>query len=275
MSPIWDVLKNRFKKPGLASVLSDPSLGASSGYQLDVLKTGLPELNNKNTQADITALRALMENGALNKVVESCAEKGAIQGSIASDRGFVDKLVLAGILAKTGLAHGMTIDAMGDDRHNGGADVHTARSAAAKWASISVFWNWIKAAGLQNDVMIVVGQEFARSPYNKSVEKVKIINEKGQEIEVSAPGRDHSLAMGTMFINGNVPKAGRVGFVGDNMAAQATKDAKGTIDTSGTPYTSENIVGSMLLRAFDDLFPTERMVRKHWPTFKEIGPILA
>ncbi|RYE32184.1 MAG: hypothetical protein EOP48_31135 [Sphingobacteriales bacterium] len=58
------------------------------------------------------------------------------------------------------------------------------------------------------------------------------------------------------------------------MVPQATKDSKGTVEASGIAYTSENIVGSMLMRVFDDIFPTERMVRKHWPTFKVIDPLL-
>jgi hypothetical protein len=80
--------------------------------------------------------------------------------------------------------------------------------------------------------------------------------------------------MGMMFINASVPKAGRIGMITDNMVPVATKDAKGTIDSSIAPYTAENIVGTMLWKVFPELFPTERMVRKHWQTFKEISPIL-
>ncbi len=96
----------------------------------------------------------------------------------------------------------------------------------------------------------------------------------GKNQRIKSEGRDHALAMGMMFINANVPKGGRVGFIADNMVPVATKDAKGTIDSSGTAYFSSNIVGSMLMRVYPELFPTERMVRKHWPTFKQIDPIL-
>jgi len=119
-----------------------------------------------------------------------------------------------------------------------------------------------------------VGQEFARSPYNTASQDLKIIDASGKEITVKSPGRDHGLCMGMMFINSGVPSAGRVGFVGDNMVPQATRDTIGTVDSAGAPYTSENIVGSMLMRVYSDIFPTERMVRKHWPTFKEIAPLL-
>ncbi|RYZ54142.1 MAG: hypothetical protein EOP07_16500 [Proteobacteria bacterium] len=273
LDPIWNTLKNRFKKPGMSSVITEASLEANSSYQLNTLKTGLPELSA--AQADITALRAMLAQGEITKLIAGCADKAAIGNVANGDGGFKEKLILAGILAKTGLANGMSIDAFGDDLHGGGADVTTARNASAKWASISQFWAWIKAANLQNDVMIVVGQEFARSPYNPAVQDINIVDASGKTVTVKSPGRDHALCMGMMFINGNVPKAGRIGFVGNNMVPQATKDAIGTIDSSGAPYTSENMVGSMLMRCFDDIFPTERMVRKHWPTFKEISPILA
>ncbi len=272
LDPIWSVLKNRFKNPALGSVLSDASLESSASYQLDTLKVGLPEL--AKAQADITALRAMMAQAEILKLIDACADKAAIAAVANSDGGFKEKLILAGILAKTGLANGMSIDALGEDAHGGGADVTTARLASAKWASIALFWQWIKSVNLQNDVMIVVGQEFARSPYNAAAQNLKIIDATGKELLVKSPGRDHGLCMGMMFINAGVPSAGRVGIVGDNMVPQATKDTIGTTDPAGSPYTSESIVGSMLMRVFGDLFPTERMVRKHWPTFKEIAPIL-
>jgi hypothetical protein len=273
MEPIWSRLKTRFKNPALASVLTESGLYSTASYQLDTLKNGLNELNSG--AADIKALQTALNQDEISKLVSTCADKNEIINSASRDGGFKDQLILAGILAKTGLANGMTIEALGEDLHNGGADVTTARNASAKWASIALFWKWITAVGLQNDVMIVVGQEFARSPYNLASADISIVDSTGNPLTVKAPGRDHGLCMGMMFINANVPDAGRIGFVGNNMVPQAGKDTKGGVDSTLTPYTSECIVGSMLMRVFDDLFPTERMVRKHWPTFKEIGPILA
>jgi hypothetical protein len=273
MDPIWEVLKNRFKTPGIKSVITEASLEKSARYQLKTLATGLPEL--AGVQADASALRNSLSVAELTKIISPCADKVAIGGVINGDAAFREKLILAGILAKTGLANGMTIDAMGDDYHQGGAEVWTARTASSKWAAIALFWQWIKSVNLQDDVMIVVGQEFARTPYNSAIIEIPIVDLTGKTIAVKAPGRDHSLSMGTMFINANVPKGGRVGFVGENMVAQATKDAAGTIDSSGAAYTSECIVGSMLMRCYPELFPTERIVRKHWPTFKEVAPILS
>jgi hypothetical protein len=217
----------------------------------------------------------MLSQDELVKLVANCAERNEIANNGYGDWFFKERLLLAGVLAKTGLANGMSVDVMNDDHHIGGADVWTARSAAAKWAAISQFWSWVKSVNLQNDIMIIVSQDFSRSPYNQYYNDINIVDPSGKPISVRAPGRDHGLPMGMMFINGNVPKAGRVGFVGSNMVPQATKDTAGTIDSSGSAYLSQNMVGSMLMRCFDDLFPTERMVRKHWPTFKEIAPILA
>ncbi|RZK31986.1 MAG: hypothetical protein EOO63_02715 [Hymenobacter sp.] len=168
----------------------------------------------------------------------------------------------------------MTINIMGADAHFGGADVETAQTAGGRWAVIALFWEWIKANNLQNDVMVVVSQEFARAPYNSSIIEQNIVDANGKSQTIKTPGRDHGLAFGAMFINANVPKAGRVGNVSSNLTAVPSSDTKGSV-ISGAGYTSINIMGSMLMRVYPDLFPTERMVRKHWPTFLEIPPILS
>jgi len=274
--PIWKILRARYKSAALDTVKLPNGFGDNAENQLNVLYKGLPDLIS--AQVHIDALTAQMSQTNFAKMIETCADRAGIQaeaGPALAVNGFRDQLILAGVLAKTGLAHGMSVTVMGDDLHNGGADVDTARRAAGRWALLALFWQWIQSVGLQNDVMVIVGQEFARSPYNQNYKDVAIVNDKGESQTIRAFGRDHGLAMGMMFINANVPKGGRIGLVGGNLVAQASKDAKGTVDPSGTAYTSENIVGSMLLRVFDDLFPTERMVRKHWPSFREISPILA
>jgi hypothetical protein len=78
-----------------------------------------------------------------------------------------------------------------------------------------------------------------------------------------------------MFINSYVPKAARIGTVSSNMGPLPSKDTKGTADTSEIAYTSAGVMGSMLMRVFLDLFPTVRVMRKHWPSFIEISNILA
>jgi hypothetical protein len=269
--PILNVLKSRFANPNLGSVETPKNLGQIGDYQLNVLKAGIPSL--EAAKADIAALTAALSNDQVKLLIAGTAEKTAILSQ--ATQSFRDQLILAGILAKTGLGSGMSVRAMGGDLHVGGSDVLSAREAGGRWALVTLFWQWVRSVGLQEDVMIVAHQEFARSPYNLGSTQHQIVDASGATKTIAAPGRDHALCMGMMFINANVPKAGRVGFVGSNMVPQATKDAKGTIDPSGLPYTSDAIVGSMLMRVYPDLFPTERMVRKHWPTFKEIDPILS
>ncbi len=271
VDPIWAALKNRFKAASSAAVNYEANLAETANHQLDTLIAGLAPLGTVKAETD--SLRAALDRPQITALVAGCADKIDIMNQF--DNNFKEELVLAGILAKTGLANGMTIEALDDDNHVGGADVSTARRAANRWAMISQFWGWIRSMNLQNDVMIVVGQEFSRSPYNITSEDLDIVGLDGKKIRIKSPGRDHGVSMGTLFINANVPSGGRIGTVGGNLVPQATKDSKGTVDTSLTPFTSENIVGSMFLRVFPELFPSERIVRGHWPTFKEVAAILA
>ncbi|RYZ59361.1 MAG: DUF1501 domain-containing protein, partial [Proteobacteria bacterium] len=218
LDPIWNVLKKRFVGLAPGSVLVNPGIQSAADYQLSTLSVGMPEL--ATAKDDITALQAKLSPASVAAHVAACAEFQAITNEASND--FRDQLVLAGILAKTGISNGMTIEALNEDAHGGGADVDTARRAAGRWALLSLFWQWIKSVGLEEDIMIVVGHEFARSPYNKDVMNFTIKDLSGKDIQINAPGRDHGLSMGMMFINANVPKAGRIGYIADNLVAQAT-----------------------------------------------------
>lgn len=271
LDPYWELVKARFAKAKLGTVNLDAGLAGTAKYQIDTLTKGLPELSMAS--ADTRALDLMLNGENLNKMILGCADRQAIEAERNEE--FRAQLILAGTLAKTGLANGMTVAPLYEDAHAGGSDVISARKASAAWAYIALFWQWVKAAGLQDDVMIIVSQEFARSPYNKDSMMLPVKDASGATIQVNAAGRDHGLSMGTMFIHSKVPKNGRIGMIGENMAPQATRDLKGTVDASGAPYTSPNVIGSMLMRCFDDLFPTERMVRKHWPDFVPIDLITA
>ncbi len=270
-SPFIDLLKKRFANLHLGSVISDKSLSSIADYQLTTLTQGLKELND--AQPDIKAIREALSIDAVKVQVKDCMEANAIT-AMATDS-IRESLILAGILAKTGLANGFHLNVAGEDHHQGACDVLTPRNMGGVWALISLFWKWVNTNSLQDDVLIVVSHDFSRTPYNGKVIEIDALDASGKSQRLKAQGRDHSLAMGMMFINPGVPKGGRVGMIGENMVPLATKDARGTILSEGTAYTSENMVGSMLMRIFPELFPTERMVRKHWPAFKEIAPILA
>lgn len=270
-SPFVSLLKKRFVKPDLLTVRSDANLQSLAEYQLTTLANGLKELND--SQNDIKTLEALLSRDAVRDHVNDCVDKAGIQSRYSDE--IRNQLVLAGILAKTGLGNGFHIHTGGEDHHQGGGDVLTPRNMGAVWAQISIFWKWVRSVNLQDDVMIVISHDFSRTAYNGKIIEMDCPDESGKNQRLRCEGRDHSLAMGMMFINANVPKGGRVGYVSDNLVPMATRDASGNIDPMGSAYTSDNIVGSMLMRVYPELFPTERMVRKHWSAFKEIAPILA
>lgn len=270
-SPFVSLLKKRFVKPNLLSVRSDAQLQGLAEYQLTTLANGLKELND--AQADIKMLEALLSRDAVKTQVKDCADANGISSKYSDE--VKNQLVLAGILAKTGLGNGFHIHTGGEDHHQGGGDVYTPRNMGAVWAMISIFWKWVRSVNLQDDVMIVISHDFSRTAYNGKIIEVDCPDDSGKNQRLKCEGRDHALAMGMMFINANVPKGGRIGYISDNLVPMATKDANGTIDPSGNAYTSDNMVGTMLRRVYPELFPTERMVRKHWPAYKEIAPILA
>lgn len=269
-SPFLDLLKKRFVNPNLLSVRADTNLRGLAEYQLTTLAQGLKELND--AQGDIKMLEGLLSKEAVKTLTQDCIDTNGINREYSSS--IKDQLVLAGILAKTGLGSGFHIHMGSGDAHQGGGDTHTPREMGAVWAKIAIFWKWIRSQNLHEDVMIVVSHDFSRTAYNGKIIEVDTPDAGGTNRRLKIEGRDHALAMGMMFINGNVPKGGRIGLISDNLVPMATKDANGNIDPSGNAYTSDNMVGSMLLRVFPELFPTERMVRKHWPAFKEIPQIL-
>lgn len=268
--PLLLALKRRFEQLNLKTTLTDKSLVDAANYQLTTLAAGLTELND--AQGDFEELTRALAKDSVTKLVSVCAEAQEIEKE-AQDS-FRNQLILAGILAKTGIACGMNIDLMSEDTHATGSDYTTPRMAAGRWALINLFWKWVRSVNLQDEVMIIVNQEFGRSPYNKLGTDVQITTREGSK-KIFSPGRDHGLHMGTMFINGKVPRNGRVGIVSDNLSPLAGKDCNGTPDKEAGAYTIERIMGSMFMRVYPDLFPTEEAVKVHWPNFKVIPPILA
>lgn len=269
---IWNGLKDRFAKYKSTTVKIDANLSQNVNYQLNTLLNGMPEL--EAIKADIDALDKLMSFDEVAKIIDKNPDAPSVRQTLKNSENTRNLLVLAGAMAKSGLASGMTMGINDADLHTGGGDLLSPRTGAAAWAQIMTLWKWIKSMGLDNDVMIIVGQEFARGPYNGSFSEGVFKNAQGQDVTIKAYGRDHGVSMGMMFLHAKVPSGGRIGTVHNNLVPLAGKDAAGTFIQDSTGYFSENIVGSMYMRLFDDIFPTERMVRKHWPTFVPIDPIL-
>lgn len=185
----------------------------------------------------------------------------------------MEKLRLAGILAKTGTARGMSIVLSQEDHHFGGNDggggstIGTPRRAAHMWAQIRLFWQWVMAQGMQDDVMIIISHDFSRSPYNTALGAMQTFKGDGSDVSIQVRGTDHSVTMGMVFINGKVPPGSRVGVVGDSNVAKPTSDFHGTMVNS-TPFTSDQLVGSMLMRCFGDVIPNFDALKKVWPRMK-------
>lgn len=265
------ILKSRFQNPKLDTVRPDKNLSALANYQLTTLTTGLKELND--AKADIKTIQDTFSKNAIKDVIKDCRDKDRIERAVTDD--LRSSFELAALLVKTGLASGFHLPYGFGDHHQGACDFIAPRETSAIWAMITKFWTWVRANKLQDDVLVIVSHDFSRTPYNGKIIETDAMDKDGKNVRIRAEGRDHSLAMGMMFIHANVPKGGRIGAIADNMVPVPTKDAKGTIDKDSSPYYSADMVGSMLMRVFPELFPTERMVRKHWPAFKEINHILA
>ena len=126
---------------------------------------------------------------------------------------------------------------------------------------------------LQDDVMVIVSHEFSRTPYNSSPGDTVNVMHKGVSKPVQSPGVDHHLAMGMVFINGKVPSQGRVGGIGDTYIAAGSADLKGIADPNITAYTSTQLVGSMLMRVWGDVYANSREVSKYWVGFTDADVI--
>jgi hypothetical protein len=266
-SPIWDVLRTRYQIKSLGSTAVPANVGSSLDQQLKVLTGGMPALNAAT--ADIDSLTAALSPTAFASIKDYLADKAAVTMNVA----FRDQLILAGTLAKTGLASGMTIIQGGNDLHFGGADIDTARDASGKWALLTLFWKWCKQNQLDNDVLVIVSHDFGRSPFNTVYVDRPVVTSSGTQT-VRSPGRDHGLYFGMMFFNKNVPSKGRIGNVANNFTPVASTDAAGGFDATAGAHLASHIVGSMLMRVYPSLFKTERMVRKHWPDFLEVKALL-
>ena len=267
---IWAVLKQRYQKKAQGSVKLNSGFGDNVAQQIQTLTNGLPELNT-STEA-INRLSDAMSDDKLRAVLNT-TQDGA---NVNIDQRLKNLLILAGTLAKTDLAQGMTADGInGHDFHNGGADVISARQASGFWAQIKLFWQWLKEEGLDKKVSIIVSHEFGRSPYNDKRNDQFTIRTADGERQVIAPGRDHGLFMGTMFLNANVPSAARIGNVTDNLTPVYGTDKTGSFDAGRGAFTSEDMVGSMFMRLYPKLFPNERDIRHFYPTFSEIPAVLS
>jgi hypothetical protein len=263
-SRFWGVLADMHRaRPGLATM--SPTMADVAVASVDALVRGVPELRAGSSL--LTDISSALSRASVDARINTLDDAQGIIATPYND--LLQRLQLAAALAKTGLAQGMAIDLDGQDFHQGGSSVTTARSGAQIFAQLTVFWEWVKANGLQDDVLVIVSHEFTRTAYNDNSGPTNTVRFKGSDVAVESPGTDHQMAMGMVFINGRAPARSRVGGIGDGYTVSGSATLDGVPDASIPAYTSLQLVGSMLLRCFDDVFPSARELRKYWPAFQE------
>lgn len=192
----------------------------------------------------------------------------------------INNLQLAAGMAAANKAKGMVF-AWGDhDCHRYGSSLDTPRHAAVLFAAINMFWQWVKAQQMQDDVLVIISHDFSRTPYNSR--ELTYQNETDKPIitakaagDTTVPhrfipvGNDHQNVMAMMFINGKVPAGGRIGGLSDNYVAFGSDDTAGIPNLSTAPYTSDELVGTMLMRCFGDIFKDKKTLQEFFPNFNK------
>lgn len=262
----------------LSALLPHEKQGA--GISIDALRRGIPDV--QRTQELISAF---MTTSGLDEKFADIPDKEAVvrvnedgnllpQGN--SSRGLASlhgKLKLAALLIETQAASGIHINMPNiHDYHGGGAHVLTARAASRVWGQIAQFWEWVVSKGYQDDVLVIVGNEFNRTAANGTKVTIAGVTVRDgstvKAVTVDSPGTDHHLSCGLVFINGKVPQASRLGYIGDTFVPTGGKLNQGPA-VGVAPFTSLQLVTSVFMRSFPSIFSDYRAVREIWQPIKE------
>lgn len=210
---------------------------------------------------------AMVEGGEDLGLKGTLAQADGRKGNYVS---FLESLQLAGLLAATGQANGLTLSAPdGHDSHGGGACVDDAQSSAILMACLQIFWKWVVAKGLNKRVMVIVSSDFSRSPFNANKADRKIwVN--GTETTIQSRGTDHWPVVYTLILSGSLIP-GRVGTFLDAGSACGTKGRDGAPAPDIPAYTSTQVVASAFLKAWPELW-RGRPVANGWRAIKEVWP---
>ena len=205
-----------------------------------------------------------------------CDVDAVAESQKASTAQLIDNLQLAAGLAATQRAKGMMLSWGDHDCHSHGSSLDTPRHAAVLFTAVKMFWQWVKAQNMQDDVLVVISHDFSRTPYNSR--EITYPNENAKPIITAKAaggtttphrfipvGNDHHPVMGMIFINGKVPAAGRIGGISDNYAAFGSDDTTGVPNFNTAPYTSDELVGTMMMRCFGDVFKDTKTLQQFFP----------
>ena len=246
----------------------------SVSFYIDNLLAGVPEF------ASDSPLRTSIERAINRQTVQNAINNSSLPGGAVCDIGrrntelndkTIANLQLAAGLIASGRAQGMLFSVGDHDHHAGGSAVHAPRSASGLFAAVQVFWQWVMAENKTDDVMVIISHDFTRTPANgkEMSNGVKITARTAggtNEVNLAPHGNDHHSIMAMTFINGKVPTAGCIGGIHDNYTAFGSNNQNGVPNPMIPPYTSDTLVGTMLMRCFDDLFPNAAKVKE---TFKD------
>ena len=189
------------------------------------------------------------------------------------------KFQLAAALIESKQASAFAVHLDASDIHDGDSSGHEARYGAVVFSQIRNFWEWVMSKGLQEDVMVLVTQEFSRSPWalpkNPGDPMRKYgssVFHKGETKQIESWGTDHHLVAGVMALHGSFTEPARMGCVGDGYIPMAGSDLKGG-SRAGLPHTITEMVGSLMMRCFPNEFPDALAVHNVWFNFRD-GSVL-
>lgn len=252
--------------PGIDGVRSQVETYMSRGGTLTGT-TFTPTGNLESRLANIPDRDAVMWTNNAGNVLAKNAANNPNRGLPAVH----DRLRLAAVLIETQAASGIHINVPDiHDLHGGGAHVQTARAACMVWTQIAQFWDWVKSKGYERDVLVIVANEFNRTPANAQVaDAVRVptaANPMG--VDVVSRGTDHQLSSGFVFINANLPPASRLGYIADTFVPTGGR-LNGGPQVGKAPYTSQQLVVSVFMRVFPGYFSSYREAREIWQTLRE------
>ena len=272
----WQVLKQLNTQQGRY-----PSIRESANFYIDNLLAGAPEFS------DSSPMRTEIEqNINLAKCKEIIKDSSLPNGGVCDvpDSFFQQNAKLIAALQKdmqlaAGLAlskktKGMMFSYGDHDYHSGGSSYKAPRHASVLFATVRLFWELIKSKNLQDDVMVIISHDFTRTTYNgKEKSDKKNLQHRTangiNNINFTEHGNDHMQIMSMMFLNSKVPTASRVGGIYDNYTAFGSKDGRGVPVQSISPYVAQTLVGTMLMRCFDDVFVDEKTTNEFLPNFEK------
>jgi hypothetical protein len=270
---------------------SPPSIGSTraASSAIDGLMNGIPGFTTVQTSVS-AALTRMKVDTRLDAIPDSIAVKridagGRVAANNTAMDPFLEKLRMAALLIETQAASGMSISlgVGAHDFHAGGAAVQTVRTAAQIWAQVAEFWTWVREKGYNNDVLVVVYNEFNRTAANatsvavnpgtaNNVNDVIIAGTGNTRVRAEtfmSPGTDHHLSCGMVFLNSKLPSSSRLGAIGDTYVPTGTAGLDGVPSNSLPPYTSLQLFASVVMRVFPGVFPDYRAMRDVWQPLKE------